>query len=304
MLPSNFSKTPLGLALSVFGIPESTLLFRRTVATVCIGIKFFFASFFWEGAGILGETAFGLSEYDAGYFFLTGFGTIIGITVGELILFFMSCAFQSYTIDELYTELHFHILLCFGAGLTAGTLWQVNVNIGLFLGFDFTEAFFFMLAMSFLVFVIAVSTFRECNALLPGKVRLRLQKSEEKLWYDTTLGLAVAAADAFFVGTDNDEYTPNGWLGVFAVGDSTSTIAAMSLAGASSLTGFLIVQTVMNCCLVDVWIDGYKPNLHPQATFEDFMEERRRYSSVFERPVETTALVSSVPEAEALVAGE
>lgn len=239
----------------------------------------------------MAKHAFRLDQYDAGYFFLTGVGTIIGITIAELIIVAATTKITTkYTWDELYTLFHFHILLCIAIGFSAGTLWQVNVNIGLYLGFNFTEAFFFMFALTFLIFMVAVSTVREVNGLLPEWARLRLQKTDDKLWYDVTLGLAVAAADAFFVGTDNNEYTPHGWLRGFACTAETPIFVEMCFAGLSSFCGFLIIQTIMNCILVDVWLDGYKFDLHP-------------YIDEDAGPVETTATVTPVGEATALISG-
>jgi len=131
-------------------------------------------------------------------------------------------------------------------------------NISIDLSFDFTGAFLFVYMMSAIAFFVTIILLRSINDfLISAKNKFDIMPlSGQTFWYDFLLSISVGAADAFFVGTDN-QYFSDGWLGAFDVSDSTSTFVAMCLAGSSGLCGYLIVQTIQNLIFRDeyVWLD-------------------------------------------------
>eukprot|EP01035_Chromulina_nebulosa_P019629 gene19629-25540_t len=227
------------------------LLWDRTLGMFLAAPKMFLGSFFWEGFAMLASNSLNLSDLSFWFCLLTGIGTAIGIIVGHLGVVFLTTT-KKVDID---IELHAVALLAVALGLFTGTLWQVSVNISKHLHLDFTQAFWFVGAVSTGYSFVSLTVCRYLNTIFPEIFRLQIKPVRETWYLDLLLSISVGAADAFFVGTSDISVFANDWLPGFAVRDNTSVFVAMLLAGSSSLCGFLVCQSIQNIILIDTWLD-------------------------------------------------
>lgn len=127
---------------------------------------------------------------------------------------------------------------------------------------NFTQSFFYMLALSPMMFLAVLTVMRLLNTqYAKDELSRALQISDDfmtvkqRFYYDIQLATTIGMADAFFLGTVGDEYSDN-WLGPpFAVHATTVPLEAMCKSGASTLAGFAIMQLLQNMILVDSWLD-------------------------------------------------
>jgi hypothetical protein len=255
MFPTSNAELKTGGARPLFELASIPLLQKRIYTMLLFSPKFFCASFTWEGFGFAAMASGGNST-SAGYYFMTGLGTMLGVVFASAIII----AFTKLggPRDDLIAEIHSTLFVGLAAGITAGTLWQVSVNISIDGGYTFSGAFFFVYFMSSLSYFTSASLMRYINGnLLPSAWRFMLAPfSTQVICQELTLALSVGAADAFFVGTD-DRVLNYGWLKAFNVYGDTNTFAALCLAGASAFCGFLICQTVLNFFVGqgNLWLD-------------------------------------------------
>jgi hypothetical protein len=229
---------------------------RRTVLMLLECPVFFFYSFTWEAFALISTDYIGDDKFTFSYCLMTGVGAFAGSFLYSLMLLGVQ-----YQMKEFDLNIHFSegVLRAISGGVTTGTLWQFSVNISEINGFTFTEGFFFVFALSAVTFMLMTCLLRFCHSLLPREYQCALLPMSTSVFiFDGTLSLAVAASDAFFVGTDNDQYT-GGWLTVFNVPDSGMAFGkSIALAGASGLCGFLVFQSIWNL-IAPVgwnWVDG------------------------------------------------
>lgn len=153
----------------------------------------------------------------------------------------------------------------------------------------FTESFFFMWAMSGLLFLSMITVLRIINNQLyniffkeeeyyfPDRVKMK-----KRFLYDIQLAMGVGMADAFFVGTEGGYYSDN-WLGHwFALYPDTPVWKAMLLSGTCTTMGFLLCQNIQNIISKDNWIDHLIEEPEP----ENFLH----------RMSEWTLMISPQPE--------
>jgi hypothetical protein len=128
---------------------------------------------------------------------------------------------------------------------------------------NFTEAFFYVWLMCFLLFLTVLTAMRALNTQYTQDQLLKLLKVKSKFmtihkrfYFDVQLALCVSLSDAFFVGTETYELEGNWLAPAFGIYDDTSKFMAMLKSGLSTLTGFLVLQVLQNAILKDCWIDA------------------------------------------------
>lgn len=253
-------------ATTLFSVPTKQAIITRFTSTLHACPKIFFASFAWEGFGFLCERSLHKSSETVDYYFMTGLGTFFGVLFAHLMTTFVLGSFINNR-DMLVAEIQYGMLLAIASGLAAGTVWQFNVNTTESLNFNFTGAFFYVMAMAAFVFFIVTYILRRGNDFLPLHMRCQFESaSYSTLRNDFLLGLSIGAADGFFVGTDNAEFRA-AWLPGFNVSHSTSVFAAMLLSGSSGLVGYLLMQTLQNLILTSTWTD--RDDALPQSDHGD-----------------------------------
>jgi hypothetical protein len=229
---------------------------KRTISTLVECPVFFFYAFAWEAFALISEDSLGDNKFSARYCFMTGLGAFIGALTYSVILLLLQ-----YQLEQFDFKVHFSesVLRGIAGGVTTGTLWQFSVNISEIYGFTFTEGFFFVFAMSAVTFMLMICMLRFLHDMLPNDYKLSiLPLSMTTFTFDWSLSLATAASDAFFVGTDNDQFT-GAWLGAFNVPDAGMSYGtSIALAGASGLVGFLVFQALWNLITPEGWnwVDG------------------------------------------------
>ena len=122
---------------------------------------------------------------------------------------------------------------------------------------NFTQAFFFVWLVSFLLFFTTLTVLRLGNSVVKNTFNIEneFQTVVRRIYFDMQLSISVALADAFFVGTVSDYYTDNTLAPAFGVQESTPHFEAMMKSGASTLSGFLISQILQNVIMKDSWLD-------------------------------------------------
>jgi hypothetical protein len=255
-----FSSSP-DEARPLFVKPNWPLLQKRIFYTVLFSPKFFFAAFFWQAFGYIALSS-GHSSTSPAYYLLTGVGTMLGVLLTSFVIIVTTK--NEVTRADFASEVHGALLVGLAGGITAGTLWQVSVNIAINGGFDFTGAFFFVYMMSGSSYFLSALLLRHMNSQwLPSKWQFSVAAlSPPVVYQELTLAICVGAADAFFVGTD-DRVLNYGWLTAFRVSRHTPTMGGMCLAGASAFCGYLICETLLNCVFAEgiLWLDEPQPTV-------------------------------------------
>lgn len=224
---------------------------RRLKAMIILSPKFFFAAFFWQAFGYLALFVAKTNPVSAGYYLMTGLGTLLGFLLSSFVIIVITK--NEASREEFISEFHNSVLVASAGGITAGTLWQVAVNFSINSHFNFSGAFFFVYLMSAVMNFLCAMSIRLINEYYtPERFKFRLSPLvAQTVHQEFTLALCVGAADAFFVGTD-DRMLNYSWLSVFRVSRTTPTISALCLAGASALTGYLVCLSVVSV----LWADG------------------------------------------------
>lgn len=232
-----------------FGLPSWPSFLHRVLLTLLASPKYFFSAFGWEGFALLATDYLGLSTESAEYYVLAGIGAFLGLLISSIAIIL---ALQLKGEDYTY-QMHNSILVSLASGMTTGSLWQISVNVSIEEGFSFTEAFFFVFAISAASYFACTCVIRGANGLLPAAYRLHiLPMTRIVIWYDIIQSLCSGSADAFFLGTDDTEFA-DGWLIAFNVSGET-VFVSMCLAGASGLVGYVVFQMLENLVLQDGWI--------------------------------------------------
>lgn len=253
---------------------------RRLKPAVISSPKFFFAAFFWEAFGYA-ATARGANLVSACYFLMTGLGTLVGFLLTSFAIIALTKWGSSK--DDLITEVHGGVVVFCVAMFTAGTLWQIAVNISIYHEFDFTGAFFFVYFICGLAIFGCVLLVRSLNEyLLPQGSKFRFSGfNTQTIRQDFTVALCGGAADAFFVGTE-DRFSDS-WLRGFQVDRSTPTFSAICLAGASGFCGYLLLMPILCVILADGVLFVDPPLESPSKSKEGEMTELATSSNpVFE----------------------
>jgi hypothetical protein len=240
----------------MFEIPDAEKFKARTIVLLSLCPELFLCGFLWTG---LGYGCFGCSTHSAAFYFATGFGSGVGALLGHFLSHFeMVDGFPTVTKQEVFHGCAYFCAIFLGSGTT----WQRIVNDTIGYGMNFTEAFFFVWLMCFLLFLTVLTAMRflntryaraELNRVLD--VNDDFMSVKDRFIYDIQLSATIAFADAFFVGTVT-EYRGTNWLSpAFGVYPSTCEFPAMLLSGASTLTGFVLMQMVQNMFLKKCWLD-------------------------------------------------
>jgi hypothetical protein len=225
-----------------------TVLYR-TEMTIRASPKFFFGAFAWEGFAYIASDVMGLSDVSAGFYFMTGLGAFVGILFSFLVV---SLIF--YDPKDYYSEFEYSLLAGISGGIAAGTIWQLAANLAQYNDFSFTEMFFFIYSFSFFVNFAAMVLLRTINDNCPKSIKFSWDTRGQAIWHDFLVAVVLGASDGFFAGTSASY--PGNWLAsYFGVYSNTNVWVAMSLAGAASLTGYAIAQSLLNILIGDNWTD-------------------------------------------------
>lgn len=269
----------------VLELPTLDKFKKRTIVTLVSAPKFFLAAFFWE--------AFSYACYsctrETRYYFLTGFGSCLGIIIGHMSLFFIMTP-ESF-LDEIITCVMYGI----SAFLGPSTTWQKIVNDSIDWHMNFTQAFFYMLTICTLLFWAALVCLRRVNFWADKHLghHPNAEQMPHTLHSDFWLAVAVGSADAFFLGTIGNQL-PGNWLApMFGVNDSTPIAVAILKAATSALLGFAVSQTMQNCVLSKTWTDGSADNLDEQYLIE---ENDLRSTTAKTNPTATAGVAIEVKE--------
>jgi hypothetical protein len=225
---------------------------RRTKLLFLLLPKVFLGGFFWEVFSIA-ATNRGCTSRSQEFYFLTGFGDGLGTFIGHIIVSLISCENKRNFLNVLVHALLSSLVVFFGIG----TMWQFNVNTSHVLNHNFTQAFFYLVCISFFVHFLSLIFFRECihQIATNAKVKSKTLKFKDLLWLDSQLSFSVAISSGFFMGTCATEFVDN-WLSpLFGVNNSTSNVAAVVLSGCSTAVGFFIAQFIQNLFIKESWID-------------------------------------------------
>lgn len=235
------------------------------VLTVCP--ELFLCGFLWSGFSY----ACNCSSDSAAFFFATGFGSGMGALIGHSLshIEFVD-GFPTITRQEIFHACAFFCAIFFGSGTT----WQRIVNDTIDYGMNFTQAFFFVWLMCFLLFLTVLTVMRFLNTQYTRQQINRVLHVEDdfmtvqqRFYFDVQLAASIAMADAFFVGTVTGVNNWNNWLSpAFGVYDSTHEFTAMCKSGGSTLVGFLVLQLVQNAIMKDCWVDPVEPDRKPQQS--------------------------------------
>lgn len=239
----------------LFGWCGSKKFKQRCVETLRITPETFLCGFLWTGFSL----ASGYGTYSVHFYFIAGFGSGFGVLVGHSLMHTKIVGgFPSISVQEVFHSVAYFFAIFLGSGTT----WQRIVNDTLDYGMNFTESFFYMMLLSTLMFLAVLTAMRLLNTQY-AKRELRkalhinddFMTVQQRFYYDMQLASTIGMADAFFLGTVGNEYS-NNWLGsAFVVHESTLPFEAMCKSGASTLTGFVIMQLFQNLILVDSWLD-------------------------------------------------
>ena len=210
--------------------------------------KVFWAGFFWE---FFGEV-FGDNDYHTvKYAVLTGLGDSSGVFTGHMLYFTAlgGCALDAAAAREWPAA-----RLLATVSLLTGTAWQPLVNLCLdTFGFDFLGTFFFVGAVSGLIFF--------CG-LRVGRRAFDDEGAEDAagVYKDASLALSIAGAEAFFVCTTPARLTSKDFS-MFSVYDNDGWLLASWKAGASVAAGFILVQVLQNLVVPFgyTWVDTDPP---------------------------------------------
>jgi len=248
-----------GVVSNVFSAPKTwDALAGRMLKTLIISPKIFFGAFGWEAFALIATDLAGSSQDDATYFLLTGVGDAIGYFLAHMVSMHLLCI--DFMSDDYIAEVHNGLLITFASGIVGGTLWGVWVWIAYeYLALTFSQAFFYIYAISFVVFFSSLLALREINAAMPKSIRLRVGTVEKKWQYDLTLSLSVASADAFFIACDSDLF-PGSWFGeTFNISSDTTIDTSLWYSGITAIIGFLIMQVLQNLFLEYTFVDDVAP---------------------------------------------
>lgn len=205
---------------------------------------------------MLSTDVLGESKFSVSYCFMAGLGSFLGALAYSTLLVFIQSQLTETSIWLLLPE---SVARSIAGGVTTGTLWQFSVNVSELNNYSFTGAFFFVYFMSVVSFFSMMLVIRLSNSLfLSSSAKLNIKPySLDLAFYDLMLASCTAAADAFFIGTDNSQFS-DGWLSSFNISDDMNVAQKVTLAGAAGLTGFLIYQTLINLIvpLHWAWVDG------------------------------------------------
>lgn len=246
----------------------ASLLGRRFFTTAEVAVsKIFPAGFGWQG-GALVAGAMGYGATDVPLFLMAGVGDAVGVGVGHFGYMFIKNA-MGYKQD-MTAQAHTSVLLS-TACIFSGTAWQPIVNFlhdtahldfnavagGVVVGCSF--AFFAGLRFGRLVWSPIL------NGVAPS--------SYANLKADALLGVAVGGATGAFVGTDvsfeaaptaTDAAAPSAapvdtnWLRpVVGIEETAGDLEGMVTAGASTLMGFSVFQSIQNILISPGknWVD-------------------------------------------------
>lgn len=194
----------------------------------------------------------GYDDRSAVYDISAGSGDFLGVLVGHMAVV-LAAGIRGH---DLLVEFHMALLLATASGICAGALWQVSVNLSADGGLSFTEAFCVVTVFSFVSFFTSIILLRMFNArMVPTAFQLCITPPEIKLWHDFQLSVVLGFADGFFTGTCTN-FSGVQWLAGFAVTNDMNPGLAMTLAGVSITSGYLLAQTVQNFLVEDCWLDG------------------------------------------------
>mmetsp|Transcript_40927 Transcript_40927/g.81391 ORF Transcript_40927/g.81391 Transcript_40927/m.81391 type:complete len:282 (+) Transcript_40927:95-940(+) len=229
-----------------------------SLLTVCP--ELFFCGFLWAGFSYACKDC---SSDSASFYFATGFGSGMGAILGHCLshIEFID-GFPTISRQEIFHACAFFCAIFFGSGTT----WQRIVNDTIDYGMDFTQAFFFVYLMCFLLFLTVLTIMRFLNTQYTKNqisevlhVDDDFMSVQQRFYFDVQLALSIASADAFFVGTVTGSLD-NNWLApAFGVYGSTHELAAMCKSGAATLVGFVVFQLVENAFMRDCWLDPVEP---------------------------------------------
>jgi hypothetical protein len=201
------------------------------------------------------------------FLFGGGMGTLVG---HSLVHIEFVDGFPTLSRQEIFHACAYFLAIFLGSGTT----WQRIVNDTIRYGMNFTEAFFYVWLMCFLLFLTVLTTMRALNTQYTQdqlfkllKVKSKFMTIHKRFYFDVQLALSVSLSDAFFVGTETSELEDNWLAPAFGIYDDTSKPMAMIKSGLSTLAGFLVLQVVQNAILKDCWIDPMEDlTTHPRPT--------------------------------------
>jgi hypothetical protein len=183
----------------------------------------------------------------------------MGAVVGHLISHIeFADGFPTISRQEIFHACAFFLAIFLGSGTT----WQRIVNDCIRYGMTFTEAFFYVWLLCFLLFLTVLTCMRLLNTRYARDQINRLlqvdddfMSARQRFYFDIQLALSISLADAFFVGTVKDQLE-NNWLApAFGFDDNTPEFTAMCKSGGATLIGFLVLQVVQNAIMKDCWVD-------------------------------------------------
>mmetsp|Transcript_21975 Transcript_21975/g.36810 ORF Transcript_21975/g.36810 Transcript_21975/m.36810 type:complete len:296 (+) Transcript_21975:28-915(+) len=237
----------------IFQIANVDTFLKRSYRLLWVCPEAFMCGFLWQGFSF---TTAGNSD-TAGYYFTTGFGSGLGAFMGHMVTN-INVEDGVPMIDrmEIFHSIAFFMAIFIGSGTT----WQKIVNDTRSYDMNFTQAFFYMWLVSFLLFGTVLTLLRFLHTSWLIHIRHKetwddIQSVSQRFYYDLQIASAVGLADAFFVGTVSGIYNDN-WLGgAFGTTESTPVFESMVKAGASTMIGFVVCQTVFNAVLKYNWVD-------------------------------------------------
>ena len=228
---------------------------KRAFSLSVVCIEIFLCGFLWCGMGY----ACRCGHNSTAFFFATGFGSGMGALVGHLLpQIRIENGFPTVSKQEIFHACAYFCAIFLGSGTT----WQRVVNDTFDYGMTFTESFFYVWVISFLLFLTILTLMRLLNTKYSKKqfkeflnINNDFDTVRERIYYDIQLCISTGLADAFFLGTVVGEYH-NNWLGpILAIHDETHELEAMIKSGASTVMGFLISQLLQNAIVKDSWLD-------------------------------------------------
>lgn len=247
----------------------------RMVTMIHVGLsKMFLAGFFWEAFGAI----FADNKYHTvKYALLTGLGDATGTFFGHLTYYSI---LQYLTLGMAMSETlvkEFRAARLLGtSALVVGCTWMPFVNLALDrLEFGLFGTIVFVGAASGLVFFVAI----RCARFLYGGFNWPNYPvlDSAKIYFDVTLAIAVAGAEAMFVCTTPTRLMRTK-MTLFTVTSNDGWPLASAKAGGSTLVGFLVVQTIQNLTVNYgyTWADPDTP-VEPRAPVPiDPPKERER----------------------------
>lgn len=239
----------------VFEIVDLDKFKNRCLSVLPACPKLFLCGFLWCAFSYVCNCG----DDTASFYFSTGFGCGMGALIGHTAvnISFVD-GYPTVSRDEIFHACAYFLAIFLGSGTT----WQRIVNDTILYGMSFTEAFFFVWLMCFLLFLTVLTIMRFLNTQYTKKqldevlhVNDDFMTVQQRFYFDVQLSASVAMADAFFVGTITGVYSDNWLAPVFGIYDSTHKVEAMFLSGASTLSGFLLFQLFENIMFKECWVD-------------------------------------------------